>query len=68
MSEEQDEEVRQRAETTTASNNMILTSDFFAVSSAPKNFANTMRRVTGKRQRKRPRHDDSDDMSFEPTD
>ena len=45
--------------------NMIIEpNEFFANSSAPKNFLNVMRAVSGKRQRKRRRYNDDDDDDY----
>ena len=45
--------------------NMIIEpNEFFANSSAPKNFLNVMRAVSGKRQRKRRRYNDDDDNDY----
>jgi hypothetical protein len=65
-SEDDTPEVAQPTEIVAASGNLIVVSEFFAQSTAPKNFAHSMRAVSGKRQRKK-RRLDSDEMDFEPT-
>ncbi len=59
------QEASSLAEKVAASGNLIVVSDFFAQSTAPKSFAHAMRTVSGKRQRKKRRLDD-DEMDFEP--
>lgn len=65
-SEDDPPEVAQSPEKVAASGNLLVVSDFFAQSTAPKNFAHSMRAVSGKRKRKK-RRLDSDEMDFEPT-
>ena len=65
-SEDDPPEVGQLAEQVAASGNLVVVSEFFSQSTAPKNFAHSMRTVPEKRQRKK-RRLDSDEMDFEPT-
>ncbi len=59
------QEASSLAEKVAASGNLIVVSEFFAQSTAPKNFTHAMRTVSGKRPRKKRRFDD-DEMDFEP--